>query len=671
MVTVPVEQNRVGIAQVTDAKLQPGQGAGAGLQAIGAGAQAVGQGMDQLAVANFQEAKRRQAEQRNEDLAAAGKATADLRLEATRSVIDLRNQAAPGGEGHADAAGKWFDEHSQGVLDSIADPKVKRQIAEQLASMHASFVGGEMEWADAKRREKIGSDDNDAVAASAARIETAPDLASAQAVRIEERDASLRRIDSYDLPDDAKAKMRKGVEKNLAKSTLDLGIRTDWKATRELLDKGAFNVLPPEQIDSGYQAVAIEERRAAAVAANQTAIATKAAREAIATVSARQSTGEVVPDAELQNAATMAAAIGDTSTAVTLKAMQRTNGINRETQGWSPEQYDSEIGRLRALGEKRSPEEDIRLDRIQNIAGQRKAEFKENPGQWAALNGHPPPALDYSQPATWEARKAWQQTISAAIGKPVPFLQPAETSRLQAMYADGAGGRLKVINGLAAIGGRTAQQAMRQVAPSDAFAARIVLLPSGDRAQALHGIDARKANTALVDGGASAGDTKATTHDAFIARLGSAGSLLDQGEVAASLEIARNIYADQATKNGINSFNEDLWNTSIHRALGGTRDQNGQWLGGVGSWNGTPVLLPSRLTQHDFETHLSRITWSDKWAGAPVFADGTTVMTPAQVRQFTPIVRADGTYEFHGPNNTILQRKDHSVFTLDIEHRGK
>ena len=42
MPTVPTEQNRVGIADVTDAKLQPGDYSGTGLQALGAGMQQLG-----------------------------------------------------------------------------------------------------------------------------------------------------------------------------------------------------------------------------------------------------------------------------------------------------------------------------------------------------------------------------------------------------------------------------------------------------------------------------------------------------------------------------------------------------------------------------------------------------------------------------------------------------
>src|SRR6188768_3633602 len=42
MPTVPTEQNRAGIADVTDAKLQPGDYSGTGLQALGAGMRTLG-----------------------------------------------------------------------------------------------------------------------------------------------------------------------------------------------------------------------------------------------------------------------------------------------------------------------------------------------------------------------------------------------------------------------------------------------------------------------------------------------------------------------------------------------------------------------------------------------------------------------------------------------------
>lgn len=66
MPTVPIEQNKIGLADVTDAKFRPGDFSGSGLGAIGAGMQSLGEA-GQAAASNFKDAqdlaeKRRQAD---------------------------------------------------------------------------------------------------------------------------------------------------------------------------------------------------------------------------------------------------------------------------------------------------------------------------------------------------------------------------------------------------------------------------------------------------------------------------------------------------------------------------------------------------------------------------------------------------------------------------------
>lgn len=602
---------------------------------------------------------------RNEENAAAGKSLADLRLAATQSATDMRANAQPGAVGHADAAARWWDENSQPLLDGIGDEKVRRNVELQLREQRAAFVGGEYEWEAAKRVAKVRSDETDAATTGLNRIATAPDLATAEPIVAQERQASVDRIHGYaGISDDDKERMIHQLDQGIAQTTLDLGVRTDPAKARALLDAGAFNILKPEEIKQGYAAIGVEERRAEAQAAHAAALQKKAVMDQVEGVNAQIEAGVVVPDADLQKTAAAARAVGEETAGFKLDVARVRAGINRETEAWTPQQYDANIAQLRALGEKRTAAQDIQLKHLETIAPGRKEEFAKDPGAWGALNGDPAPALDMADPATWAQRRQWQGRISSLTRQPVPFLQPAEVQALKANYEQSPASRLAVINEIAPIGGRTAQLAMRQIAPQDDVAARIVLLPAGDRAAAAAGVDARKTHPELVDG-----KQKAITQKLFGDRMGPAGSLLDQGEVGAVLDIARNIYADSAVKNGIAAFNKDLWNTSIHRALGGTRDPQGNWLGGVGSWGDTPVLLPPTMTQKSFETHLSRMNWTPNWDHAPVFRDGTP-MTPAQVKQYVPVARPDGRYEFHGPGGAVLADRAGGFWTVSISPQG-
>lgn len=54
MPTVPIAQNRIGIASISDAKIQPGDFSGSGGEAVGAGLRAVGSGLSQFAAAEHE-----------------------------------------------------------------------------------------------------------------------------------------------------------------------------------------------------------------------------------------------------------------------------------------------------------------------------------------------------------------------------------------------------------------------------------------------------------------------------------------------------------------------------------------------------------------------------------------------------------------------------------------
>jgi hypothetical protein len=97
MPTVPIEQNRVGIADLTDAKLQPGDYSGTGLQALGAGLQQLGGTGAKIA------GEMRERQDRDDEL----------------EVKKAWNAYAEGARGiRADALGK-FDADPQGMLESM------------------------------------------------------------------------------------------------------------------------------------------------------------------------------------------------------------------------------------------------------------------------------------------------------------------------------------------------------------------------------------------------------------------------------------------------------------------------------------------------------------------------------------------------------------------------
>lgn len=602
---------------------------------------------------------------RNEEVAAAGKAFAQYRIDTTAAVQDARDNADPAASGHVDRVKALLDEGQANVLADITDPAVRQDVETQLANYTATRTGDEIVWSAMRRVAKAGTDESDATDLASNEILTAPDLASATKAAGTALAAGHARVDAYaNIPADLRERMHDEVDRSAQRSVLAVAIRSDPTTAKAALERGAFEKLDPKEIEQAYAAIGVEERRAAAAAEHQRALAASAAREQLATVNQKIENGVQVKDGELEQAAALAQSIGDTSTAYDLSAMRIRNGVSRATEGWLPTQYDARINALRGLGEKRTPQQDIELNHLEKIAPGRKAEFRDNPGGWAALNGNPPPQVDFAHPETVAARRQWQGRVSGATGLPTPFLQPQEVQTLRAMAAAGPKDRLDVINRLATIGGLDAVDAVKQVLPEDHLAQRLVLLRPGDRAAAMKGVDARKANPGLVDG---QGGKDAM--EAFNARLGDATALLGASDKVAAFDIARNLYADHAYQTGVQAFDANRFDPYIHRALGGTQDARGVWHGGLGGWAGKPVLLPQTMSQQQFDTVLSKMTWSADHA--PHFA-GDVPMTPADIRKLTPVLRPDGRYEFHGPNGQVATGKGgRGVWSIDIAAIGR
>jgi hypothetical protein len=614
-------------------------------------------------VDRYQQMERRL--QRNEDSAAAGKSFADYRLAASGAIKDMRVNAQPGGAGHAEAVKSYLAQQGQALLDGVTDPHVRRQLDEQMASFNTGLIDSEDTWQRGQRVAKLGSDEKEAAQTGFARIATAGSLADAQRAIGEERAAGHARIDGYDgLNADQKAAMIRDFYQGLARTTLAMVVRTDPSVAKGMLAQGGFSNLPAEEIEQGYRAIGVEERRQNAIAEHQAALAKAATREQLSTFDARVSSGEDIPDKDFTQAEQLARSIGDDSGVVRIHTARIKSGVNRETQGWTPQQYQTEIQRLRAKGQKRTSDEDIYLNQIEAIAPHRTSEFRNDPGSWAALNGNPPPALVEGNAASYARRREWQASVSKTTGLPTPFLQPQEVETFRAQMDESPRARIDVANRLATFGGMTAVQAARQVAPNDPMLARLVVLQPGDRAAVSNGVEARKAHPQLIDGKAGQ-----IAQDLFLKRVGPATALMGQGDVGAAFDIARSMYADYAVKRGIQEFEPELWNAFIHRSLGGTRDAQGHFFGGIGSWGGTNILLPPKLNQAQFESVMTRMTWKPDQPNVPAWRNGAP-MTPADVRKYTPIARPDGRYEFHGPGNVVLRTKSGAVWSLDIGALG-
>lgn len=588
-----------------------------------------------------------------------------------QALEDLKTKAGPGGAGYSASVANLLEGQREALTKGIVEDGTRQAALRQFDEYAAQTSASADHYQLGTAIKKSVSDNAAADDTMRNRIATNPQ-SYAQEVHV--RSAEIANL-ALLTPDQREAAIRSSQQQasmGLIQGLVDSG---QVKAALELIKGGAFDDhLSPEQREWGQRYGETEVRRQEALAAHQIALQKAQTNEAIATAKAQQSAGIVVPDAQLDQLAHAATANGDTSNAVELSAMRIRNSVNRETQPWSAQQFDQNIADLRALGSKATPDQQVRLKALEEIAPQRKAQFERDPGQWAALNGSPPPALDFSDPATWAARKQWAATVGKTIGRPVPLLQPAEVDQLKANFVSGDKGRLQVIDTIAPLGGLEAMQAMKQIAPDDAIAQRLVGLPTANRASAARGAEARKADRSLIDdmkAGADPGSGRMAL-EKFTTDVAPALARFAPQDANAAREIAGNLYADWARAHGVHTFNPNQYGTFLQMAVGGAIDRQGVFHGGIGYWNKAPVKLPAEQSQAQFEHVLSSVTWSgDPKVTHPVYSDGKTVMTPQTLRSYTPVARSDGMYEFHGPNGVVVANNAGGVFKLDIGYLGR
>jgi hypothetical protein len=597
---------------------------------------------------------------------------AQTRLDLDRQRDQARMNAGPGAVGYADSQAKAFDDATRPLLDGLSSSHLRARAAASLAETRTNWLDGEYQYELTAGAAKTVTDTGTAIDAASARVRTSGD-ATAYASEARSTDDMINGLTGIDAAE--RDKLRTYAHKSLAKSKINNLIDSNPSVAVAAIDAGGFNdILSGEELDPLRAQADVAVRRIASEKEHQANLVKAQIRESVQTINAQLEQGIVVPDDQLAAAATAAGGVGDTSTAFNLQSARVRAGVNAQTKGWTPQQYDARMNALRAKGDKATPQEQIELDQLGKIAPQRIGDFNKDPGAWAATNGVPPPALDWNNPGTLAARRQWQSTEAKASGRPTPFLSPNEVADLKAEAENSPAGEVDVINRVALIdgngdltGGQLAQKEMLRILPNDPKAARLVLLNPSVRAQALAGIKLLDQRHDLL--------TDKVARPSFDSRLGAAGALMDGNQLEGAYAVAKGIYVDSQRKAGKlgGELDQGAWNMAIHRALGGRFDGE-HWFGGVWSWGKAPVIIPNTVTGKQFEgamTWMRSSKWSDRDTTVPVYSDGKTVIPQSKIPDFTPVMRPDGKYEFHGPGGTIVHSRNGGIFLMDVANLAR
>jgi len=565
-----------------------------------------------------------------------------------------RNVAAPGGEGHAEGVKTAWEAEAATLLEGFSERGNVNAAREQLANYGARLVEGEVAWQEGQRVVKTVTDQQALSDIGGNRARLNP---SAYA---EELTAGRNAIAALNVPADVRAKLLRAHDQTVTVGFLNGLNDTNPAGAIALIDAGAFNdVLDPQQIEQARAGAMVEVRRADAAAAHQQQLEAAQVRDTVQGLKTQIEGGVSVPDSVLAKAQGDRERIGDQGGATAMGLLRVQNGIRRETEPWTPLQFDTEIAALTGKGAKRSPAEDVRLKTLQSLRPAAVATYNSNPGEWAAKNGMPPPPLDFTDRTSIAQRTQWARVVQDRTGRPVNPLLPAEAATLREQAAASPRGRVEVADAIAQLGGYSTLLAARQIAPNDPMLGRLAQLADPQqRRAAANGAEIRQTRKDVIDG-TNGNDASEDFREA----LGSAGSLMAPADVGAAFEIARNLYAARAE--GAN-YDQALFEQATHQALGGTYGRNGQKLGGIGTHGRNPVLLPEGMSDATFDKTLARFGAAGlRGPNRPVWADKTP-MEAADLAKFIAVRRPDGLYEFHDGSGAKVTVKDGRTWTLDV-----
>jgi hypothetical protein len=621
------------------------------------------------AVGNIEERIReKEKRQRDDDQAAEFNVRfAQARDEEERAAVDAKTAAPEGGAGHSEAIRKRWDTRRQQLLEGITSERVRNYATERLAAWGSEFQSREYAWEQGRRVEKLGSDVDRTIDISANRARRAIDASAFG----EELDEFENGVELLSVPADLKSRLVREGRDRIARSFLEGMNGRDPRQAQALLESGVFDeYLKPETLDILRGEAGVEIRREETEQRAALAAEKAQAREDINVFQKQLADGVPVKDEDIQRVQGLAQKYGFDGEVYDLGKARIINNANRVYRAATPIQLDQRVKELDAsiagAGDKAKPEQVIERDHLRTLLTQRSEELKSDPLDFGARGlGMRIDPIDFNDPASLQRRAQSARAVANATGAPIRLLTNEEAEILSVQAAAGGAGRRSVAEQLARLGARDALIAARQVAGEDEVLQRAVTLGPNSRALALAGPEYAEKNPKLVPK-----EESSALYERIVSRsLRHLGGEFD----GATLETARNIYAGFAGRKGYaGEFRPDWFGTAINMALGTTK-RGAEWQGGLGQYNGRKILLPTTMTQREFDTALTRINRPLQGAstGTPVWGDGSPIKASQVLTQFTPVAVRDGVYRFETARGDVLLQKGGGPWLLDVRKLGR
>lgn len=586
------------------------------------------------------------AQTRASEAADVARRFAEMRLSIDDESRALRTAAQPGGTGHVDAMKERIKTRRAALLEGITEDDVRANAETQFIDYESRLLTQEGDWQEGQRVGKLVNDTGQLSQVASNRVRGKPEAYS------EELKAGYDAIAAMAVGDDVKTKLREQHEQQVTVSYGNAMLEKNPAMFKGLLASGAFDaILNPQQVEAFHNGIDVELRRQQAVIEHQANLEAKRDNDEIGAIRAELAGGvEVSPD-RIVPLMQRAEARGDKSVAAALAVQLVQTQTKRETDTWTPAQWDNAITTLEGKA-KRSPQEDIRLSALREGRSAAIQTYENRPGDWAAKNGFPPPIMNLAEPQSVAAYGQWRRVVMQETGGRDPGFPPAMLSE----WKDKAKGtdkqKAQLLNEMQALPPEMRRAALLQVVPGDPIIQHVAMLKSRvSRQLALDGAVAKQANPKLVTN-----DQAQISYQAHVGQALSAMPPIFGANVKAA---ATNIYAGLAAQHGVGEFNRGLYAKAIDLAL----EQR------VATWRGERVIVPPDLGAKGFEAKLSG--WNAPVPagasnGVPVDGAGQPIRIDYIKQNLTPRAVGNGRYMFVDASGAALMTKAAQPWVVDI-----
>lgn len=636
---------------------------------IGAGIEAIGNSLHRADMTNMSIERQQRADS---EAASFNARFAQLREAADKASVDARNNAAPGGVGHADQMRQWLDENSKSLLDGITDRRVQRSAQAQIAEFGSRFNSSEYQWQEGRRVGKIVTDQGNVIDAAANRAERLVDPKAFG----EELSFYHQGVMSLEgTPADVKAKLIHEGEQAITGGFANGMLRRDPKALKRALDSGEFDsMLSKEQMQHLRSGIDVEIRRRDAATKAQSALQLHLEKEALQTDRAKLETGAGTPQ-DWETLAQRYDAIGDNSSAVTARAQGAGMAAAIGHRGDSLPQLDQQIASLTSIrnnGKGLTPHEAATLTGLTDLRGQLAGMLGQPGGAMLALQfatGKPVAPINPADPSSLQARAAYAKGAAAQYGRvAVDPLLPNEIPMFKDLASGGTQQRLQALEMIQGFGDpQVIRAAAAQVAGADDGAFRIASqLPISVARDVLRGSETIKSGPQVWNEARARAD--------FNKWYGRTLSMVGGSYRSDIFQAAKSFYGQRAVEGGEQAYNPGRFAEAIETMIGRMPDPNGA-TGGIARHSQGIVLVPQGMRPDALLQRFARAGADDyaraSGAKVPHWSDGTPLTRTQLIGTLPTAIDGAGHYGFRGPGGRLIEASPGVPYIVDINRLAK